>query len=173
MGSKQANRYIKPRWGDDLKNRILEHSGIKIANKQPRMVSRPCGNCGYVNNLGNKYCENPTGCHYPLTQIALDEIKMAEQAKIQQLVAVEIQAKDQEMYELKDQMSHMIQTFESYHSLAKKRMNQMDDSIRFLTGQITKYTRQFGPRPLTETERNKIEEILEKIRALPPESEYI
>jgi len=92
---------------------------------------------------------------------------MAEQAKIQQLVAVEIQAKDQEMYELKDQMSHMMQTFESYHRLAKKRMNQMDNSIGFLTDEITKYRGQFGPRPLTEKERNKIEELLEQVRGLP------
>ncbi|MGC2574844.1 MAG: hypothetical protein WA364_25295 [Candidatus Nitrosopolaris sp.] len=78
--------------------------------------------------------------------------------------------KDQEMYELKDQMSQMMQTFESYHGLAKERINQMDDSIRFLTDEITKYRGQFGPRPLTEKERNKVEESLEKIRALPPES---
>ena len=119
--------------GDDLKNKILERHGIKVAAfAKSQMVSRACGRCGYVNNLGNKYCER-SGCSYPLTQLALDEIKMAEQAKIQQLVAVEIQAKDQEMYELKGQMSQMMQTFESYHGLAKKRMNQMDDSIRFLT----------------------------------------
>jgi len=46
----------------------------------------------------------------------------------------------------------------------------MDNSIRFLTDEITKYRGQFGPRPLTEKERNKVEESLEKIRALPPES---
>ena len=50
---------------------------------------------------------------------------------------------------MKDQM---MQTFESYHGLAKKRMNQMDDIIRFLTDQITKYREQFGPRPLKEKE---------------------
>ena len=49
----------------------------------------------------------------------------------------------------------------------------MDNSIGFLEGEITKYRGQFGPRPLTEKERNKIEESLEEIRALPPESEYI
>jgi len=36
--------------------------------------------------------------------------------------------------------------------ISKKRMNQMDDSIRFLTDQITKYREQFGPRPLKEKE---------------------
>jgi hypothetical protein len=48
MGSKQASRYIKQRLGDEIKNKILEHSGIKIANKQTQMVSRMCGHCGYV-----------------------------------------------------------------------------------------------------------------------------
>jgi len=51
MDSHQGRRYVKNRYGDDLKNKILEHSGIKIANKQQQMVSRICGSCGYVNKL--------------------------------------------------------------------------------------------------------------------------
>src|SRR5215469_14801812 len=39
-------------------------------------------------------------------------------------------------------------TFKSYHGLAKERMNQMDNSIRFLTDEITKYRAQFGNRLL-------------------------
>jgi len=50
MGSKQPSQYIKPRMGDDLKNKILERHGIKIGTA-PQMVSRMCGRCGYVNNL--------------------------------------------------------------------------------------------------------------------------
>jgi|SRR5215469_4337077 len=49
------------------------------------MVSRACWKCQYVNKLESKYCEKPD-CGYPLTQIALDEIKAAEQVKIQELV---------------------------------------------------------------------------------------
>lgn len=37
MGSKQASRYIKQRMGDELKNKILERHGIKIA-AVPQMV---------------------------------------------------------------------------------------------------------------------------------------
>jgi integrase/recombinase XerD len=85
MGSKQASRYIKRRMGDELKNKILERHGIKIVNKQTQMVSRTCGRCGYVNKIENKYCES-SGCNYPLTQLALDEIKAAEQAKMQELI---------------------------------------------------------------------------------------
>ncbi|MGB8936679.1 MAG: hypothetical protein WCC17_16420, partial [Candidatus Nitrosopolaris sp.] len=44
MVSKQASRYIKQRMGDELKNKILERHGIKIA-PQSQMVSRICGRC--------------------------------------------------------------------------------------------------------------------------------
>ena len=71
--------------GDELTNKILGYNGIKIVSKQPKMVSRICGRCGYVNKLENKYCEK-VGCNYPLTQLVLDEIKAAEQAKLQVLV---------------------------------------------------------------------------------------
>jgi integrase/recombinase XerD len=80
MNSQQGKRYIKPSMGDELKNKILEHNGITIANKKTQSVSRTCGRCGYVNKLESKYCER-VGCNYPLTQLALDEIKAAEQAK--------------------------------------------------------------------------------------------
>jgi integrase/recombinase XerD len=39
MGSQQPKRYIKNRMGDDLKNKLLERHGIKIA-AAPHMVSR-------------------------------------------------------------------------------------------------------------------------------------
>jgi hypothetical protein len=93
MGSKQPSRYIKPRMGDDLKNKILERHGIKIA-AVPHMVSRTCGHCGYVNKLESKYCER-VGCHYPQTQLALDEIKAAEEAKFQALRNEMVQSKQE------------------------------------------------------------------------------
>ena len=77
------------------------------------------------------------------------------------------ESKDHEILELKDQMSQMMQTFESYHRLTKERMNQMDDSIGFLTNEITKYRRQFGPRPLTEKERNKIDIFRKQLENIP------
>jgi hypothetical protein len=81
--------------GNQLKSKILERHGIKIADlAKPQMVSRVCGSCGYVNNLGNKYCE-AKGCHYPLTQMALDEIKASELAK------------DKKIYDLEERMAKM------------------------------------------------------------------
>ncbi|MGC2572250.1 MAG: hypothetical protein WA364_12120 [Candidatus Nitrosopolaris sp.] len=43
----------------------------------------------------------------------------------------------------------------------------MDNSIRFLKDEITKYRGQFGPHPLTEKEREKVEELLEQLRYVP------
>jgi len=107
MGSKQPKRYIKNRMGDELKNKILEHCGIKVAAfGKPQMVSRICGRCGYVNKLESKYCESAKGCNYPLTQLALDEIKAAEQAKMQELV-------NKSEIELRKHMNGMQQELES------------------------------------------------------------
>jgi len=97
--------------GDELKNKILERHRIKIA-AAPQMVSRICGRCSYVNKLESKYCEGK-GCNYPLTQLALDEIKAAEEAKFQALrnELVETKAaqhkKDSEMQMLKEHMAKM------------------------------------------------------------------
>jgi hypothetical protein len=38
MGSRQPARYIKNRWSDDLKDKIVERVGIKMENKQQQMV---------------------------------------------------------------------------------------------------------------------------------------
>ena len=120
MNSQQANRYIKPRMGDELKQKILEHSGIKIANKQIRMVSRPCGSCGYVNKLESKFCENPAnGCHYPQTQLALDEIKMAEQAKFQELVDKSNLERHHEIQKLQEELKSKTKEIQSLSELCK------------------------------------------------------
>lgn len=103
MGSKQASRYIKNKMGDDLKNRILEHHGIRIANKQQQMVSRTCGSCGYVNKLESKFCER-VECRYPQTQLALDEIKAAEEAKTQELINQSNLERDNTIHDLREQM---------------------------------------------------------------------
>ena len=127
MNSKQGNRYIKNNMGDELKNKIIEHSGIKVtALAKPQMVARTCGSCGYINKLESKFCENPTnGCHYPQTQLALDEIKAAEDSKLQVLrnEIVETKAAHQNELEMLNGQIFMIQQYfksydekvESYH----------------------------------------------------------
>jgi len=80
MNSQQGKRYIKNRYGDDLKNKILERHGIKVT-AVPQMVSRICGRCGYVNKLENKYCESAKGCNYPLTQLARSKLQSRQSFK--------------------------------------------------------------------------------------------
>jgi hypothetical protein len=83
MNSKQGSRYIKGRMGNDLKNQILVHNGIiteetAIMQRKPSVLT--CPRCSLVNAIENKYCSK---CSYPLVPSAFDEIKEAENLKIQ------------------------------------------------------------------------------------------
>jgi hypothetical protein len=117
IGSKQSRRYIKRRMGDELKNKILEHAGIKIESKT-RMVSRSCGRCGYMNKLESKYCEG-SGCNYPLTQLALDEIKAAERAKLQELVNESNLERNNAIQALQQELKSKTQEIQSLGELCK------------------------------------------------------
>lgn len=83
MNSKQGVRYIKRRMGNDLKQKILVQNGI-IAEQQierkPSILN--CPRCSLVNAIDNKYC---TKCSYQLVPSAFDEIKEAENRKIQEI----------------------------------------------------------------------------------------
>ncbi|MGN6628248.1 MAG: hypothetical protein ACTHKJ_00050 [Candidatus Nitrosocosmicus sp.] len=83
MNSKQGSRYIKNRMGNDLKNKILEHSGISLEplKKQKPSVST-CPRCYYVNQIENLYCSK---CSYPLTPEAFDLIKQDEESRCRNL----------------------------------------------------------------------------------------
>ena len=84
MNSKQGTRYIKRRMGDDLKHKILQHNGIislELKSK-PSILNCPRGNL--VNVIENKYCSK---CSYPLVPSAFEEIKLAEEAKINTLMS--------------------------------------------------------------------------------------
>ncbi len=173
MNSQQGKRYIKNRMGDELKNKILEHCGIKILDKHPKMVSRTCGRCGYVNKLENKYCER-VGCNYPLTQLALDEIKGAKQAKLQELVNKSnlerdntIQVLQQELKSYEDIMKKVVKGVETY----KDRTKDLESHVGFLNKEIEKYREQFGNRSLTKKERERVEGFLVQLKNAPPDSE--
>ena len=73
MNSRQGNRYIKTRMGQELKNRILAENGIVQNEDVEKKVSNMlCGKCGLSNQFQNKYCSK---CSYPLTLQAYEEIK--------------------------------------------------------------------------------------------------
>ena len=83
MNSKQGARYIKRRMGNDLKQKILVQNGIipeEEIGKKPSVLT--CARCSLVNPVDNKFCSK---CSYPLTSKAYDEIKEAEDKKIQAL----------------------------------------------------------------------------------------
>jgi integrase/recombinase XerD len=83
MNSKQGSRYIKTRMGNDLKQKILIQNGIiseQQVERKPSVLN--CPRCSLVNAIENKYCSK---CSYPLVPSAFDEIKEAENMKIQEI----------------------------------------------------------------------------------------
>lgn len=69
--------------GNDLKQKILEYNGIISGEELERKPSiLNCPRCELVNALENKYCSK---CSYPLVPSAFEEIKIAEEIKINQL----------------------------------------------------------------------------------------
>jgi hypothetical protein len=103
MNSKQGARYIKTRMGNDLKQKILIQNGIiseEQVEKKPSILN--CPRCSLVNAIDNKYCSK---CSYPLVPSAFDEIKEAENRKIQ-----EIQQKyEQDMKVMREEMESKFQ----------------------------------------------------------------
>lgn len=85
MNSRQGSRYIKSRMGGDLKRAILTQNGIEVGEDdalRPKPSVRDCPRCNLVNSFENKYCSI---CSYPLVPDAFDEIKEAENSKLQSL----------------------------------------------------------------------------------------
>ena len=83
MNSRQGNRYIKSRMGNDLKEKILIQNGILPPEElkgKPSVLN--CARCGLVNAIENKYCSK---CSYPLTPKAFEEIKLEEENKFKSL----------------------------------------------------------------------------------------
>jgi hypothetical protein len=83
MNSRQGNRYIKTRMGNDLKQKILAYNGITPPDNMMRKPSvLPCPRCELINALDNKYCSK---CSYPLVPSAFDDLKMEENRKFEKL----------------------------------------------------------------------------------------
>jgi integrase/recombinase XerD len=105
INSKQGARYIKRRMGNDLKNQILVHNGIiteeaAVMQRKPSVLA--CPRCSLVNAIENKYCSK---CSYPLVPSAFDEIKEAENAKVQAMA----EKYEQEIQNLKEEMENKFQ----------------------------------------------------------------
>jgi integrase/recombinase XerD len=113
MNSKQPSRYIKSRMGNDLKKQILVHDGIIAESelqKKPSVLT--CYRCNYVNSIDVKFCSK---CSYPITPQAYDEIKEAENMKIQTLQ----QKYEQEMKDMREQMNQILSLIQQNPTLAQ------------------------------------------------------
>jgi ribosomal protein L40E len=91
--------------GTDLKNQILVHNGIiteeaAVMQRKPSVLT--CPRCSLVNAIENKYCSK---CSYPLVPSAFDEIKEAENAKVQAMA----EKYEQEVQSLKKDMENKFQ----------------------------------------------------------------
>jgi integrase/recombinase XerD len=107
MNSRQGARYIKKRMGDDLKSQILVRNGVlteEEIQKKPSVLF--CPRCSLVNALDNKYCSK---CSYPLLLSAFEEIKAAEDMKIQTLKNIH----EQEIGTLREEMNQQFTTIMS------------------------------------------------------------
>jgi hypothetical protein len=96
--------------GNDLKQKILVQNGI-ISEQQIERKSAVlnCPRCNLVNAIDNKYCSK---CSYPLGPSAFDEIKEAENTKLQQLqekYQQDIKAMREEMNQQFAQIMSMIE----------------------------------------------------------------
>lgn len=106
MNSKQPSRYIKARLTDNLKNTILIHSGITSENEgKPKPTILECGRCQTVCTCDSKYC---VSCSYPLTPLAYEEIKAAENERVKNLE----KKHEQDMKTINQQMSSLFITLE-------------------------------------------------------------
>lgn len=83
MNSRQGNRYIKNRMGNDLKQKILTYNGIatpKELQKKPSVLA--CPRCEFINSLDYRFCSK---CSYPLVPSAYDEIKESEERRMKKM----------------------------------------------------------------------------------------
>ena len=154
MNSQQGKRYIKNYMGDDVKNKILERHGVKVT-AVPQMVSRICGRCGYVNKLETKFCESSKRCNYPLTQLALDEIKAAEQAKFQELVNESNVERDNTIQALQQELKSKTQEMQSLSELCKHSLELSSKQNSMIDDVMSKYDKIMG-------EYNNLKGLLDK-----------
>jgi integrase/recombinase XerD len=113
MNSKQASRYIKRRMGDAVKKQILMRDGVLLEEKalqnKPAVVE--CPRCNFINSMDSKLC---SGCSYPLTAQAYEEIKAGDNGKMRAL-----EEKQEETYAL---LQTMVDIMANAEDETKKRM---------------------------------------------------
>ena len=78
--TKQRNRYVKSKMGNDMIRNVLERDGIILDENENVVVpsSKICYRCNYMNGFDYQVCHS---CGYPLSQEALSRIKEEEDRK--------------------------------------------------------------------------------------------
>jgi hypothetical protein len=128
MNSKQGSRYIKRRMGDDLKQTILVHDGIITdIEVQKKLSVLSCPRCNLVNAIDNKYCSK---CSYPLAPSAFEEIKAAEDAKIQTLQQKHEQDMKTMCEEMKQQFSQIMSIIQQNPKLSQVKPEVLTKKLR-------------------------------------------
>ena len=99
--------------GNELKRQILVHNGVLTEEefqKKPSVIY--CPRCSLVNALDNLYCSR---CSYPLGASAFDEIKAAEDMKLQALK----EKHEQDMITMREEMESKFQQLLAKIDIAK------------------------------------------------------
>jgi hypothetical protein len=77
--TKQRNRYVKSKLGNDMKKNILERDGIFLDDHENIIPSiKICYRCNFINGYDYPLCSD---CGYPLSQEALNRIKDDEEIR--------------------------------------------------------------------------------------------
>ena len=81
--TKQRNRYVKSKLGNDMKRNILERDGIFLDNNENIIPSiKICYRCTFINGYDYQICQK---CGYPLSQEAWNRIKDDEEKRYKDL----------------------------------------------------------------------------------------
>lgn len=127
MNSVQPARYIKNRWGDDLRNKILLENGIiNDVEAKSMSVNADCARCQLVNPLENKYC---SACGYPLSVTAYEELKATENEELN-LLKIQLEEKDRRLR----------QTVEALEIKSKNSIDKIEKQIIKLEDMIVEVT---------------------------------
>lgn len=132
--SVQPARYIKNRWGDDLRNKILLHNGIINENDaRPIPVNADCARCKLINPLENKYCSS---CGYPLSVAAYEELKAVDneelnnvKMQLQEFEAVQTQETDRLKVQLEEKDRQLHQTVEALEVKSKNSIDKIEKEL--------------------------------------------
>ncbi len=110
------------------------------------------------------------GRNYPLTQLALDEIKSAEQKKLQELIDKSNLERDNTIQALQQELKsweEVAEKMEVYVDRQKKEEEERREMYDILDKQSPGWDEPYLATLRQPFDRKKVEEFLEKIRALP------